>query len=294
MDSTAYEDVQYSDQPLTHRQNVECYAERVMMTSTLADAYLIKVLLRQTRRPEIGDKFSSRHGQKGVTGLIVNQEDMPFCDTGICPDMIMNPHGFPSRMTVGKLIELVAGKRGVLKGHFGYGTAFGGDKVNDICEDLVKCGYNYGGKEFVTSGITGEPLQAYIFFGPTYYQKLKHMVKDKMHARAMGPMTTLTHQPTEGRSKDGGLRLGEMERDCLISYGSSMLLLERLMISSDQFEVEVCTGCGLLGYTGYCQYCKSSCNISNVQMPYGCKLLIQELQSMNIVPKLKLKGRYEI
>ena len=120
------------------------------------------------------------------------------------------------------------------------------------------------------------------------------MVKDKMHARAMGPMTTLTHQPTEGRSKDGGLRLGEMERDCLISYGSSMLLLERLMISSDQFEVEVCTQCGLLGYTGYCQYCSSSCNISNVQMPYGCKLLIQELQSMNIVPRLKLKGRYEI
>jgi DNA-directed RNA polymerase III subunit RPC2 len=294
MDTTAYEEVQYTDQPLTHRQNVECYAERVMITSTLSDAYLIKVLLRQTRRPEIGDKFSSRHGQKGVTGLIVNQEDMPFCDSGICPDMIMNPHGFPSRMTVGKLIELVGGKRGVLKGHFGYGTAFGGDKVKDICEDLVKCGYNYGGKEFVTSGITGEPLQAYIFFGPTYYQKLKHMVKDKMHARAMGPMTTLTHQPTEGRSKDGGLRLGEMERDCLISYGSSMLLLERLMISSDQFEVEVCTRCGLLGYTGYCQYCSSSCNISNVQMPYGCKLLIQELQSMNIVPRLKLKGRYEI
>jgi len=294
MDPTTTGEVKYGDQPLSHKSTAEAYAEKVMITSTATDAFLIKVLLRETRRPEIGDKFSSRHGQKGVCGLIVNQEDMPFCDTGICPDMIMNPHGFPSRMTVGKLIELIGGKRGVLKGKFGYGTAFGGDKVVDICADLIKHGYNYGGKDYVTSGITGEPLQAYVFFGPVYYQKLKHMVMDKMHARALGPINQLTHQPTEGRARDGGLRLGEMERDCLISYGSSMLMLERLMISSDQFEVEVCSQCGLLGYTGWCQYCSSSCHLSNVKIPYACKLLFQELQSMNIIPRLKLKGLYEV
>ncbi|PKU37464.1 dna-directed rna polymerase iii subunit rpc2 [Limosa lapponica baueri] len=252
------------------------------------DAFLIKMLLRQTRRPEIGDKFSSRHGQKGVCGLIVPQEDMPFCDTGICPDIIMNPHGFPSRMTVGKLIELLAGKAGVLDGRFHYGTAFGGSKVKDVCEDLIRHGYNYLGKDYVTSGITGEPLEAYIYFGPVYYQKLKHMVLDKMHARARGPRAVLTRQPTEGRSRDGGLRLGEMERDCLIGYGASMLLLERLMISSDAFEVDVCGQCGLLGYSGWCHYCKSSCHVSSLRIPYACKLLFQELQSMNIIPRLKL------
>eukprot|EP00064_Thunnus_orientalis_P015216 superscaffoldBa00002780_g15266 len=242
---------QYRDVPISYKGSTDSYIEKVMISSNAEDAFLIKILLRQTRRPEIGDKFSSRHGQKGVCGLIVPQEDMPFCDTGICPDIIMNPHGYPSRMTVGKLIELLAGKAGVLDGRFHYGTAFGGSKVKDVCEDLIRYGYNYQGKDYVTSGITGEPLEAYIYFGPVYYQKLKHMVLDKMHARARGPRAVLTRQPTEGRSRDGGLRLGEMERDCLIGYGASMLLLERLMISSDAFEVDVCGQCGLLGYSGW-------------------------------------------
>ena len=148
-------------------------------------------------------------------------------------------------------MELLAGKAGVLEGKFHYGTAFGGDKVDDLCADLVRHGFNYAGKDYLTSGITGEPLSAYIFSGPVYYQKLKHMVLDKMHARSKGPRAVLTRQPTEGRSRDGGLRLGEMERDCLIGYGASMLLLERLMISSDIFEVDVCGKCGLLGYSGW-------------------------------------------
>nr|XP_034983724.1 DNA-directed RNA polymerase III subunit RPC2 [Zootoca vivipara] len=279
---------QYKDVPVTYKGATDSYIEKVMISSNAEDAFLIKILLRQTRRPEIGDKFSSRHGQKGVCGLIMPQEDMPFCDSGICPDIIMNPHGFPSRMTVGKLIELLAGKAGVLDGRFHYGTAFGGSKVKDVCEDLVRHGYNYLGKDYVTSGITGEPLEAYIYFGPVYYQKLKHMVLDKMHARARGPRAVLTRQPTEGRSRDGGLRLGEMERDCLIGYGASMLLLERLMISSDAFEVDVCGQCGLLGYSGWCHYCKSSCHVSSLRIPYACKLLFQELQSMNIIPRLKL------
>ncbi|XP_061415849.1 DNA-directed RNA polymerase III subunit RPC2 [Lethenteron reissneri] len=280
--------VQYKDVPITYKGSTDSYVEKVMISSNNEDAFLIKMLLRQTRRPEIGDKFSSRHGQKGVCGLIASQEDVPFCDSGICPDIIMNPHGFPSRMTVGKLMELLAGKAGVLDGRFHYGTAFGGSRVRDVCEDLIRHGYNYQGKDFVTSGITGEPLEAYIYIGPVYYQKLKHMVLDKMHARARGPRAVLTRQPTEGRSRDGGLRLGEMERDCLIGYGASMLLLERLMISSDSFQVDVCGTCGLMAYSGWCHYCRSSRQVSSLRIPYACKLLFQELQSMNIIPRLKL------
>ncbi|KAK0174498.1 hypothetical protein PV327_010260 [Microctonus hyperodae] len=281
---------EYREAPILFKGPVPAYVEKVMVAAYDQLSHIIKILLRQTRRPEIGDKFSSRHGQKGVTGLIVEQEDMPFNDSGICPDMIMNPHGFPSRMTVGKLIELLAGKAGVLKGEFKYGTAFGGTKVADVCEELTKFGYNYLGKDIFYSGITGEPLQAYIYSGPVYYQKLKHMVQDKMHARARGPRAVMTRQPTEGRSKEGGLRLGEMERDCLIGYGASMMLVERLMISSDSFDVDICNKCGLMAYSGWCQSCRANGCVSTISMPYACKLLFQELQSMNIVPRLTLKN----
>jgi len=284
---------EYRDVPTTYKGPIPSFVEKVMISSNADDMYLIKMLLRQTRRPELGDKFSSRHGQKGVTGLIVQQEDMPFNEQGICPDMIMNPHGFPSRMTVGKLMELLGGKAGVLEGKFHYGTAFGGSKVSDICEELVKNGYNYLGKDILTSGITGEPLEAYIYHGPVYYQKLKHMVLDKMHGRARGPRAVLTRQPTEGRSREGGLRLGEMERDCLIAYGASNLLIERLMISSDAFDVDVCNQCGLLGYKSWCHNCRSSMNVSSIRIPYACKLLFQELQAMNIVPRLKLENAFQ-
>lgn len=233
-------------------------------------------------------------------GNIVRQEDFPFSEQGICPDLIMNPHGFPSRMTVGKMFELLGSKAAVSTGQFHYGTAFGepsglADKVEDISATLVEHGFSYSGKDLLTSGITGEPLEAYIFTGPVYYQKLKHMVLDKMHARARGPRVVLTRQPTEGRSRDGGLRLGEMERDCLIAYGASMLLLERLMISSDQFEVHVDTKSGLMGYWDAQRDCaispvtRTSENMAAIKVPYACKLLFQELQSMGIVPRLKLE-----
>ena len=224
---------------------------------------------------------------------------MPFSERGIVPDLIMNPHGFPSRMTVGKMIELLGSKAGVCNGRLHYGTAFGegaglADRVEDIGAELVEAGFSYSGKDLLMSGITGEALEAYIFMGPVYYQKLKHMVLDKMHARAKGPRVVLTRQPTEGRSRDGGLRLGEMERDCLIGYGASMLLLERLMISSDQFEVHVCTHCGLMGYydarqgRAVCPSTKASEHMATMKLPYACKLLFQELQSMNNVPRLTL------
>lgn len=274
--------------PMRHKGTEGIYVDKVMMSVNQDTQQLFKVNTRQTRRPELGDKFSSRHGQKGVCGIIVEQEDLPFSDQGICPDIIMNPHGFPSRMTVGKMIELLAGKAGVLNGEFQYGTCFGGSKVDDMSDILIKNGFSYCGKDYLTSGITGEPLQAYIFFGPVYYQKLKHMVMDKMHARARGPRVVMTRQPTEGRSKDGGLRLGEMERDCLIGYGASQLLLERLMLSSDVTDVYICEECGLLGYAGWCTYCKSGAKVSKLQIPYACKLLFQELQAMNVVPRIQL------
>lgn len=203
--------------PLVYKGAGSATVDKVLLTSNEHESLIVKVLLRQVRRPEVGDKFSSRHGQKGVCGLIVNHEDMPFSDRGIVPDIIMNPHGFPSRMTVGKMIEIVAGKAAVYEGRQAYGSAFGeengsADKVADVCKVLVQHGFNYNGKDLFTSGTTGEPIRGYVFAGPVFYQKLKHMVIDKMHARAKGPRAVLTRQPTEGRSRDGGLRLGEMVR----------------------------------------------------------------------------------
>ncbi|XP_024402196.1 DNA-directed RNA polymerase III subunit 2 [Physcomitrium patens] len=297
----ALPDSAYKRTPQTYKgaAGETAVVDKVLLTSNDENHFVVKCLIRQTRRPEVGDKFSSRHGQKGVCGTIVQQEDFPFSERGICPDLIMNPHGFPSRMTVGKMIELLGGKAGLHNGKFHYGSAFGepsghADKVSTISATLVKHGFSYSGKDFIYSGITGSPLQAYIFMGPIYYQKLKHMVLDKMHARARGPRVVLTRQPTEGRSREGGLRLGEMERDCLIAYGASMMILERLMISSDQFQIQVCTKCGMIGYYHHklkiclCSTCKSGDNIATMKLPYACKLLFQELQSMNIVPRLTL------
>ena len=283
MSAQASAAVSWKNAGMTYRSPMPGYIDKVLITDSDQDNTLVKVLVRQTRRPELGDKFSSRHGQKGVCGLIVPQEDMPFNDEGICPDVIMNPHGFPSRMTVGKMLELVSGKAGVLKGKFEYGTAFGGSRVEQMSQALIESGYSYHGKDYLTSGITGEPLESYVFMGPIYYQKLKHMVLDKMHARAKGPRAVLTRQPTEGRSRDGGLRLGEMERDCLIAHGASQLLLERLMISSDAFKVDVCRGCGFMGFNGWCMRCKSAKNINGLRVPYAFKLLCQELEAMCVL-----------
>lgn len=269
-----------------------CYADKVLISANEGNTPTIKIQTRQTRRPEVGDKFSSRHGQKGVVGLIAEEADMPFTDQGIIPDIIMNPHGFPSRMTVGKMMELIAGKAGVIGGTFESGTAFGGSSIEDMGNVLISHGFSYSGKDFLTSGITGEPLPAYVFFGPIFYQKLKHMVQDKMHARSKGPTAILTRQPTEGRSRAGGLRLGEMERDCLISYGASQLLIERLMLSSDAHNVDICETCGMMGYQNWCHTCQSSRGVVRMTIPYAAKLLIQELLSMNIKATLKLEDQF--
>ncbi|KAJ9625484.1 uncharacterized protein PV06_01771 [Exophiala oligosperma] len=283
-------------QPQKYRLPDPSYIDKVMVSEVEAGHQLIKVQTRQTRVPEVGDKFSSRHGQKGVVGIIAEQVDMPFSDLGITPDIIMNPHGFPSRMTVGKMLELVSGKAGILKGKFEYGTAFGGSKLEDMSRALIESGYSYDGKDYLTSGTTGEPLPAYVFTGPIYYQKLKHMVQDKMHSRARGPRAILTRQPTEGRSRDGGLRLGEMERDCLIAYGASQLLRERLMLSSDKHEVDVCESCGFMAFGRYCQRCstagESGSNVVRMTLPYAFKLLLNELGSMNVNTRLIVSDEF--
>uniref|UniRef100_A0A803LIM8 DNA-directed RNA polymerase subunit beta n=1 Tax=Chenopodium quinoa TaxID=63459 RepID=A0A803LIM8_CHEQI len=278
--------------------------DRVALFADKNSNMCINFIIRQTRRPEVGDKFSSRHGQKGVCGTIVQQEDFVFSERGICPDLIMNPHGFPSRMTVGKMIELLGGKAGVSCGRYHYGSAFGepsghADKVEDISETLVKHGFSYSGKDFLYSAKKHDieklpsifPLVSFQLVLVFHGERLQEVL-DKMHARGFGPRAILTRQPTEGKARNGGLRVGEMERDCLIAYGASNLIYERLMISSDPFQV--CRSCGLLGYynhklkAGICSACKNGENISTMKLPYACKLLFQELQSMNIVPRLKL------
>ncbi|KKY25419.1 putative dna-directed rna polymerase iii polypeptide [Diplodia seriata] len=280
--------------PMSYKLPDPAYVDKVLLTENENNTPVIKIQTRQTRRPELGDKFSSRHGQKGVVGIIAEQTDMPFNDQGICPDIIMNPHGFPSRMTVGKMLELLSGKAGVVGGDLQYGTCFGGSRAEDMSQILLEAGFSYSGKDMLTSGITGESLPAYVFFGPIYYQKLKHMVQDKMHSRARGPRAILTRQPTEGRSRDGGLRLGEMERDCLIAYGASQLLLERLMLSSDAHECDVCERCGMMGYHGWCQSCRSSKGVVRMTIPYAAKLLIQELLSMNVKASLRLGDEFPV
>ena len=287
--------VVWTDQAMMYRLPDPAYIDQLMLsTSDQNDVPLIKIRTRQTRRPEVGDKFSSRHGQKGVVGIIAEQADMPFSDEGIVPDVIMNPHGFPSRMTVGKLLELLTGKAGVMTGTVQYGTAFGDSKTEEMASMLVEKGFSYSGKDYFTSGITGEPLPAYVFTGPIYYQKLKHMVQDKMHSRSRGPRVALTRQPTEGRSRNGGLRLGEMERDCLISYGAAQVLIERLMLSSDVHVVDVCDKCGMMGYQGWCRICQSSQHVAKITIPYAAKLLIQELISMNIKVQIRLRPEFPV
>ncbi|CAI2734202.1 unnamed protein product [Schistosoma spindalis] len=279
--------------PVDYKGIEPSYVEKVLFSTSEGNQAVVKILLRQTRRPEVGDKFSSRHGQKGVVGLIVRQEDLPFSTNGLTPDIIMNPHGFPSRMTVGKLLEVLGSKAGAIEGKIRDGSAFSGDPAEVLSQVLIDHGYHYLGKEILYSGVTGAPLEAFIYFGPVYYQRLKHMVMDKVHARSRGPVTALTRQPTEGRSREGGLRVGEMERDCFIAYGTSQLLLERLLLSSDAYDACVCEKCGLLATSpNWCQYCRSSRQVVTVRMPYACKLLFQELMCMRILPRLRLRTAY--
>jgi DNA-directed RNA polymerase II subunit RPB2 len=261
-----------------------------------SDGYpFVKVRVVSERVPQIGDKFSSRHGQKGTVGMLLNEEDMPFTASGLRPDLIMNPHAVPSRMTIAQLMECIFGKICVRTGNLGDGTPYSHLKVDQLREQMLHYGMHPYGNEILYNGQTGEMIEAEIFMGPTFYQRLKHMVIDKKHSRARGPIVSLTRQPCEGRSRDGGLRVGEMERDCMISHGASAFTKERLMDVSDPFMTGICKSCGTLAVVNpeeglySCGSCGNQTDFVQKTIPYAMKLWMQELEAMHIVPHMVME-----
>tara|TARA_B100001173_G_C15979351_1_gene543779 strand:+ start:1 stop:1221 length:1221 start_codon:yes stop_codon:yes gene_type:complete len=284
--------IKYSDQSKIYRTHEETYIDKNYIHRN-GDGYTFaKIRTRCYRKPIIGDKFSSRHGQKGTIGLVMNGCDVPTTAEGIRPDIIINPHAIPSRMTIAQLKETLLGKVLLELGLYGDGTSFGEFHIEDICKKLQTLGYERHGNDVLYNGMTGEQLSSDIYIGPAFYQRLKHMVRDKEHSRSVGPMVVLTRQPAEGRSRDGGLRFGEMERDCMVSHGAARFTKDRLYHSSDTFEVHVCGKCGLIAVYNeekkihHCKTCNDHIHFNRVQIPYACKLLFQELITMNIAPRI--------
>ncbi len=276
------------------RHDEQGWVDAVLVTENIDGRKLVNVRVREDRVAEIGDKFSSRHGQKGVIGMLVPQEDMPFTESGIVPDIILNPDGIPSRMTFNQLIEVLAGKAGAVSGQFLDGTPFEGDPVKEAKKILEAAGFKPSGKELMYDGRTGRAYEVEIFTGVIYYHKVRHMVANKVHARARGPVQMLTRQPTEGRSKLGGLRMGEMEKDALVSHGSSLLLHERF--SSDKTKVPVCTGCGAIAIydyikdRAYCRICSGE-DVEWIEVSYAFHILLQEIMALGIYPKIMLRDK---
>jgi DNA-directed RNA polymerase II subunit RPB2 len=284
--------IKYEDVSRLHKTVEETYIDKNYIDKN-GDGYsFAKVRLRSLRKPVIGDKFSSRHGQKGTVGNIIPEEDMPFTSNGERPDIIINPHAIPSRMTIGQIKETILGKVLVMLGLFGDGTSYCDLSLSTITSKLLELGYNAYGNELMYNGLTGEQIECSIFMGPVFYQRLKHMVKDKQHSRAFGPMVNLTRQPAEGRSRDGGLRFGEMEKDAMVSHGAAKFTRGRMYDASDKYSVHVCKKCGLIAaynnelHIHYCHTCDNRVDFAYVEIPYSCKLLFQELTTMNVSPRI--------
>ena len=294
--------IKFEDQSKTFRTTEETYIDK-NYTGRNGDGYnFAKVRVRTLRKPVMGDKVSSRHGQKGTVGNIIPEMDMPFTKDGLRPDIIINPHAIPSRMTIAQLKETLLGKVLLQLGMFGDGTSFGNLDVKTIATELQRVGYESYGNEVMYNGLTGEQMETSIFIGPVFYQRLKHMVNDKQHSRSIGPMVNLTRQPAEGRSRDGGFRIGEMERDVMIAHGASRFCRERLYDASDKYSLYVCKKCGLTAafndsnsnkvstYSDFsihlCKTCSNKTDFAKVEVPYAFKLLSQELQTINIVPRI--------
>ena len=277
------------DNSVSLKPNDEGYIDMNYVGTNSEGYKFCSVRIRKNRKPEVGDKLASRQAQKGTIGMVYKHQDMPFTKDGIVPDIIMNPHAIPSRMTIAQLMECIMGKASCHIGACGDATPFCDCSVESIAKVLELSGMERYGNEIMYNGRTGEQIQTEIFIGPTYYQRLKHMVADKIHARgSYGPIVMLTRQPSEGRSKAGGLRLGEMERDCLIGHGISEFLKEKMLDTADNYRIYVCKSCGMMLCANptknvyKCNYCKTSCDIAQVRIPYAFKLLTQELYCMNI------------
>jgi DNA-directed RNA polymerase beta subunit len=269
-----------------------CYGDKYF-TNINGDGYTFtKVRIRNMRVPTVGDKFSSKHGQKGTVGILYRQEDMPFTKNGLVPDIIINPHAIPSRMTIAQLMECLLSKSCVVKGEYGDATPFTDMTVEDIAQELEHNGLERYGNELMYNCRTGEQIDTQIYIGPTFYQRLKHMTCDKVHSRGnAGPIVLLTRQPAEGRAREGGLRIGEMELDSCLGHSVMSFLKERFMESSDNYRVFVCRKCGMManvnpdrGIYG-CKPCKNTSAFAEIRIPYAAKLLFQEMGTMSIATR---------